>query len=149
MRKVAAIATTLISAVALAAVAPPAHAATKHVHALAPYAKAQMAKDDKEPAGTSIGDEQSGSFKLYNHGKGVGHFDYTCVVTHVSPNRQECHATAHFKNRGRIVAEGNTSPSADRSRVAITGGTGEFGGAGGSLVLTFQRRAAHLRWNLR
>ncbi|MEA2477099.1 MAG: hypothetical protein QOF16_673 [Actinomycetota bacterium] len=148
MKKMAIIA-VLLSSVIVAAVAAPALAAAKHVHAFAPYSKGMETKDDKGPAGPSIGDEHSGFFKMYNHGKGVGHFDYSCVTTHVAPGREECHATAHFKGRGRIVVEGNTNSGAQKSRVAITGGTGEFNGAGGSLVLNFRRHGAHLRFNLK
>jgi hypothetical protein len=138
----------LLSSVIVAAVAAPALAATNHVHAFAPYYKSVDVKDDKAPAGTSVGDEHSGFFKLYNHGKAVGHFDYNCVITHVDPGRQECRATAHFKGRGRIAAEGNLSANATKSRVAITGGTGEFNGASGNLVLSFKKHGVHLRFNM-
>jgi opacity protein-like surface antigen len=148
MKKMAIIA-VLMSSVMVAALAAPAQAATKHVHAFAPYSKSAENSDDKAPPGPSQGDEHSGYFKMFNHGKGVGHFDYTCVTTHVDPGREECHATAHFTGRGRIVVEGNTNSGAQKSRVAITGGTGEFNGASGNLVLNFRRHGAHLRFNLR
>ena len=139
----------LMSVGILAAAAVPAQAATKHVHAFAPYFKSTDVKNDQDPAGPSVGDSHSGNFKLFNHGKKVGHFDYVCVTTSVDPGREECHATANFTGRGKISLDGTTASGADDFTVPITGGTGKFNGAKGNAHLSFRRHGGHFRFNLK
>jgi hypothetical protein len=147
-KRLAVVVVALLSAATVIAAQGPAAAATRHVHAFAPYTKATDVAVDNAPAGPSVGDEHSGNFRLFNHGKSVGNFDYSCVRTSVDPGREECRASVHFRNRGKMTIEGNTKPSGNRDIVAITGGTGQFAGARGTAVLNFRRHGGHFRFNL-
>lgn len=149
MRKVRIAGVVLLVISTVAMLATPAQAATRHVHAFAPYSKSTDVRNDQDPAGPSVGDSHSGNFKMFNHGKRVGHFDYTCVTTSMGPQREECHATATFTGRGTITVMGSDASNAQDFRVAITGGTGDFNGAKGNARLSFGRHGGHFRFNIK
>lgn len=138
-----------LSTVMVALAAAPADAATRHIHAFAPFSKSTDVQNDQDPAGTSVGDSHAGSFKMFNHGKKVGHLDYSCVTTSVDPAREQCQATATFTGRGTITLMGSDASSASDFRVAITGGTGDFNGAKGNATLRFRRHGGHFRFNVK
>ncbi|MFN2594194.1 MAG: hypothetical protein ABR579_04820 [Actinomycetota bacterium] len=149
MRKLGVLLAFIMCVGVVAVVASPAQAATKHIHAFAPYSKSTDVHNDQDPAGTSVGDSHAGNFKMFNHGKKVGHFDYSCVTTSVSPARETCQATARFTGRGKIMVAGTDDANGGDLHVAITGGTADFNGARGNATLRFRRHGAHFRFNLK
>jgi formylmethanofuran dehydrogenase subunit C len=68
------------------------------------------------------------------------------VVTHAKKNfdgRAQCNVTGTLKNEGSITVQGNVGfrrGHLQPSTLAVTGGTGEFEGSGGTLYLQPGRR---------
>ena len=83
----------------------------------------------------SLGDEFVFTSKLTKHGTAVGHTGVVCTVTSVEREEFQCVATAWFA-KGQIAVQGLIAGEPERFPLAITGGTGVFEGADGTLVVT-------------
>lgn len=83
----------------------------------------------------SLGDEFVFTSKLTKHGKMVGHTGVVCTVTSVEREESQCVGTAWF-DKGQIAIQGLLAGEPQRFSFPITGGTGTFEGADGTLVVT-------------
>jgi hypothetical protein len=83
----------------------------------------------------SLGDEFVFTSDLTKHGKSVGHTGVVCTITSVEREESQCVGTAWF-GKGQITIQGLIAGEPERFSLAITGGTGAFESAGGTLVVT-------------
>ena len=84
----------------------------------------------------SLGDEFVFTSELTRHGKTVGHTGVVCTVTSVDREESQCVGTAWFDHKGQITIQGLVAGEPERFSFPITGGTGVFEGADGTLVVT-------------
>jgi hypothetical protein len=84
----------------------------------------------------SLGDAFVFTSQLTRHGKTVGHTGVVCTTTSVQMEEAQCVGTAWFR-RGQITVQGLLAGEPEGFELAITGGTGAFEGAGGTLVVRF------------
>jgi hypothetical protein len=94
----------------------------------------------------SLGDEIVFHSDLRNEGEPIGHDGATCTVTSLeeAPGGEfQCVGTLWFDGEGQITVQGLILASAERSEIAITGGTGTYEGASGHVTFVPQteRRA--------
>lgn len=66
-------------------------------------------------------------------GKVVGTVDVQCIAAYAD----QCRGAVSLDGRGQITFDGVTPLGVDPDRFAVTGGTGEFVGVGGSLTVSF------------
>jgi hypothetical protein len=66
-------------------------------------------------------------------GKTLGTIDVQCIAAY----SDQCRGSISLDGRGQITFDGITPLNVDPDEFAITGGTGEFVGAGGTLMVTF------------
>lgn len=83
----------------------------------------------------SLGDQFVFTSELTKRGRTVGHTGVVCTVTSVERNESQCAGTAWFE-KGQIAIQGLISGEPERFSFPITGGTGVFESAGGTLVVT-------------
>lgn len=83
------------------------------------------------------GEYEVGSFVLKKSGDKVGHFNFTCFVTEVSPPRDLCWAAIRITGKGQVIAHGSGPGNSETFHGAITGGTGTFRSASGTMLLDF------------
>ena len=95
------------------------------------------------------GDYFVGNFILRRGGRERGHLEFHCAIVTTSPQRELCHGVAHIDGHGEIVLASVASSSRDSEKVAITGGSGEFGGASGNGKFEFGRARAHMTFTIR
>ena len=89
---------------------------------------------DVAPKGDSPGDY--GVFKdaiLTNGGMRLGTIDAQCIAAY----SDQCSGSIRIPGRGQITFAGITPLGVDPDHYAITGGTGEFAGVGGVLLIEF------------
>lgn len=106
---------------------------------------AQTRTLDADPKGPSLGDRTVLSENLSVKGKTVGADGIECVVTRVTKAKgkvtgvaSQCLATLDLRRAGQITAQGlNTFRSSSGSSfdLAVTGGTGRYLGAAGTLTV--------------
>ena len=91
--------------------------------------------DVGEP-GESVGDMFAFSSLLTKHGRTVGHTGVACTVTSLERAEAQCVGTASLR-RGQITVQGLIGEESDEEEfeLAITGGTGAYEGAEGTLVV--------------
>ena len=82
----------------------------------------------------SLGDSFIFSSELTRNGDKVGHSGVVCTVTSAVMGEFQCLGTAQFRH-GSITVQGLVGTQGDPSRLAITGGTGAFEGAEGTLLV--------------
>jgi hypothetical protein len=82
----------------------------------------------------SLGDEFVFTSDLTKHGKVVGHTGVVCTITSVAREESQCVGTAWF-DQGQITIQGLLAGEPAQFEFAITGGTGAFEGADGTLVV--------------
>ena len=82
----------------------------------------------------SLGDMFVFTSKLTKHGKKVGHAGVVCTTTSVVREESQCLGTARLR-RGQITIQGLLAGERDVFKFAITGGTGAYEGAEGTLVV--------------
>lgn len=63
----------------------------------------------------------------------VGAVDVQCIAAYAD----QCRGSIQLRGRGQITFDGITPLGVDPDRFALTGGTGEFKGAGGVLIVSF------------
>ncbi len=85
--------------------------------------------------GLSLGDEFVFTSNLTRHGKSVGHTGVVCTVTSVAREETQCAGTASFNRGGQIAIQGLVAGERQVFSFPITGGTGAFEGADGTLVV--------------
>jgi hypothetical protein len=66
-------------------------------------------------------------------GRVLGTVDVQCIAAYAD----QCRGSITLDGRGQITFDGITPLNVDPDKFAITGGTGEFVGAGGELVVSF------------
>jgi len=84
--------------------------------------------------GFSLGDEFVFTSRLTHHGRKVGHTGVVCTITSVKREESQCVGSAKL-GRGEITIQGLMADSPRVFSFAITGGTGAFEGAEGTLVV--------------
>ena len=84
--------------------------------------------------GLSLGDEFIFTSRLTRHGHKVGHTGVVCTITSVKRQESQCVGSAKL-GRGEITIQGLMADSPQVFSFAITGGTGAFEGAEGTLVV--------------
>ena len=89
--------------------------------------------DAGEP-GFSLGDSFVFSSRLTRQGETVGHTGVVCTITSVRMEESQCVGTAWLR-RGQISIQGLLAGEPEEFEFPITGGTGAFEGAGGTLVV--------------
>jgi hypothetical protein len=90
--------------------------------------------DVGEP-GDSLADSFAFSSDLTKHGRAVGHTGVVCTVTSLERGEAQCVGTAALR-RGQITVQGLIGEEGPSTfSLAITGGTGAYEGAGGTLVV--------------
>ena len=82
----------------------------------------------------SLGDQFIFTSELTKRGKLVGHTGVVCTVTSLEREESQCVGTASF-HKGQITIQGLLSGEPEEFEFPITGGTGAFEGAGGTLVV--------------
>jgi hypothetical protein len=80
----------------------------------------------------SLGDSFVFSSTLTRHGETVGHTGVVCTITSVTMEESQCLGTVWLR-RGQITVQGLVANEPEE--LPITGGTGAFEGAGGTLVV--------------
>jgi hypothetical protein len=93
----------------------------------------EEAEVDVGKRGFSLGDMFVFTAKLTKHHKKVGHAGVVCTITSVKKQEAQCLGTAKFRH-GQITVQGLVGDD-EVFELAITGGTGAFEGAGGTLVV--------------
>jgi hypothetical protein len=83
------------------------------------------------------GDYDVGAFVLKKGGERVGHLNFHCDVTELSPPRDLCWAAIRIMGKGQVIAAGSQAANSNRFLGAITGGTGAYRGASGVIRLHF------------
>ena len=84
--------------------------------------------------GLSLGDSFVFSSDLTKHGQSVGHTGVVCTLTSVEMEESQCVGTAWLRG-SQITVQGLLAGEPEVFKVAITGGTGAYEGAGGTLVV--------------
>ena len=82
----------------------------------------------------SLGDQFIFTSDLTKHGRSVGHTGVVCTVTSTAREESQCLGTASFR-RGQITIQGLVAGEPDVFEFPITGGSGAYEGAGGTLVV--------------
>ena len=82
----------------------------------------------------SLGDAFIFTSDLTKHGNPVGHTGVVCTVTSTAREESQCLGTARLR-RGQITIQGLVAGEPDVFEFAITGGTGDYEGAEGTLVV--------------
>ena len=95
---------------------------------------------DTGKTGDSVGDIYSWYNPVFNaaNTKKIGHDQGDCIRVSVSAGSWECRWLTYIAGRGAIMVEGVFYDARD-STLAITGGTGEFRNARGSMKLTVHK----------
>lgn len=82
----------------------------------------------------TLGDSFVFTSRLSKDGRTVGHTGVECTVTSVAREETQCLGSAKFRD-GQITVQGLLSGEPQRFSFAITGGTGDYEGAEGTLVV--------------
>jgi hypothetical protein len=89
---------------------------------------------DVGASGLSLGDEFIFTSDLTKHGRLVGHTGVVCTVTSTAREESQCVGTASLR-RGQITIQGLVAGEPDVFEFPITGGSGDYEGAEGTLVV--------------
>lgn len=87
---------------------------------------------DLGPEGFTLGDKLVFSTNLWRQGERVGRLGVECTVTSTRTEDLQCLATARFGN-GQITVQGLLRGEPESFVLAVTGGTGAYFGAEGSV----------------
>src|SRR6476660_7207449 len=113
----------------------------------APPAPRDQHQVDVSPRGLSLGDQVVGAVSLRTHGELFGRALVACTINDASFQGQQCAFTLVLRN-GQITVHGggldrrlpHSPPLGGPDVFAVTGGTGNYAGATGTLTI---RHAAH------
>jgi len=142
--------TSLVAAGLVTAAAPSSHASAEHSRVLRFGVQfSPFTVIDVPPLQTTPGDYKPGDYTVFGDvltdkaGSHVGTEAGTGTITRVDKSGVQIFYTMAIKLRGgQITASGIGSP-APRKRLAVTGGTGSFTGASGSIRLVENGDAAN------
>jgi hypothetical protein len=81
----------------------------------------------------SLGDSFVFTSTLTKQGKTAGHTGVVCTLTSVKMSESQCVGTAWLRD-GQITVQGLVADESEGVELAITGGTGAYEGAGGTLT---------------
>ena len=102
---------------------------------------------DNAPSGVSVGDSIAFSKVVAERsGTRVGRIDVTCVTTAgttAAAAHQACHGVLTLRD-GQIALETAIVGAPTQARVAVTGGTGAYAGAGGVMISNVQEDGSEL-----
>ncbi|QIK66654.1 hypothetical protein G7072_10160 [Nocardioides sp. HDW12B] len=95
---------------------------------------------DNGPRGESPGDTFGFTEKLFQRGERVGRDAVECTIKRVTRQSftMQCVGTLTLRGRGQITIQGAitfSETSGDSFSLAVTGGTGEFRGVNGEMVV--------------
>jgi hypothetical protein len=126
-----------VAALAVSSVAPAtgrgaSSSARDTIRVLSTTAEEDMAFVDVGPTGDSLGDMFVFNATLSRHHRTVGHVGVACTLVALDPDEAQCLGTASFRN-GQITVQGLVEDESSDFDLAITGGTGRYEGAGGTL----------------
>jgi len=114
------------------------------------YRDGQMTEVDADGSGDeTAGDYFVGNFVLRSGGKTRGHLEFHCDLATVSPNRNLCSGVVHISGRGELAVADVSNSDSEVEKVAITGGTGDFGGASGNGKFVFGRNRAQFTFKIK
>lgn len=82
----------------------------------------------------SLGDAFIFTSDLTKHGRSVGHTGVVCTITSVAREESQCVGTAWLR-KGQITIQGLVAGEPEVFAFPITGGTGAYEGAEGTLVV--------------
>jgi hypothetical protein len=105
--------------------------------------------DADDSGGDTAGDYFVGNFLLRQGGKNRGHLEFRCDVVTENPTRNLCSGVVHIAGKGELAVTDVSNSDAEKEKVAITGGTGEFGGASGNGKFDFGKNRAHFVFKLK
>jgi hypothetical protein len=105
--------------------------------------------DADDSGGDTAGDYFVGNFPLRQGGKNRGHLEFHCAIVTENPTRNLCSGVVHISGRGEFAVTDVSNADAEKEKVAITGGTGEFGGASGNGKFEFGKNRAHFTFKLK
>ena len=89
---------------------------------------------DVGPKGDSPGDYGVFHDPIFSRGgMRIGTIDAQCIAAYAD----QCRGSLRFPGRGQITFDGITPLGVDPDHYAITGGTGQFAGVGGVLLIEF------------
>lgn len=123
-----------IAALAAGSVGPAAGSGDSHHTVRVVSRDTEQSFVDVGKHGFSLGDEFVFTSKLTRHGYRVGHAGVVCTITSVKREESQCLGSAKL-GRGEITIQGLMADSPRVFSFAITGGTGAFEGAEGTLVV--------------
>jgi hypothetical protein len=142
MRKLGGFAAIAVTATLIATLLPLAGAGAQGGRTLkysAPYRELQQTEVDATGDGDlGAGDYFVGGFVLRRGGRARGHVEFRCDIVTTNPERELCHAVAHIDGFGELVLDDVSNAGKLTQKVAITGGTGQFGDASGNAFLDFR-----------
>jgi hypothetical protein len=84
--------------------------------------------------GESLGDSFVFNARLNRQGKKIGHVGVVCTITSIQREEAQCLGTAKLP-RGQVSVQGLVRGEREVFSFPITGGTGAFEAAGGTLVV--------------
>lgn len=131
----------LLSGVLVLTMAAPALAATTKYRINFRLGEFFAHDDNGDGDSDDLGDYEIGSFVLKKGGEKVGHLNFRCDVTEVSPPRDLCWTAIRIKGKGQVIAHGSQAANSESFTGAITGGTGAYRGAGGVIKIDFGRKS--------
>jgi hypothetical protein len=114
----------------------------------APPASRDQHQVDVPPRGLSLGDEVVGAVSLLKHGELFGRALAVCTINDARFQGQQCVFTLVLRN-GQITVHGggldrrlpHSPPLGGPDVFAVTGGTGSYAGATGTLTISHAARA--------
>jgi hypothetical protein len=109
---------------------------------VAPPAPRDQHQVDVPPRGLSLGDQVVGAVSLRTHGELFGRALVVCTINDASFQGQQCAITLVLRN-GQITVHGggldrrlpHSPPPSGADVFAVTGGTGSYAGANGTLTI--------------
>ena len=115
---------------------------------VAPPAPRDQHQVDVPPRGLSLGDQVVGAVSLRTHGELFGRALVVCTINDASFQGQQCAITLVLRN-GQITVHGggldrtlpHAPPPGGADVFAVTGGTGSYTGATGTLTIRHGRHA--------
>jgi hypothetical protein len=125
-------------AVAGIVISRPAVAASETLTFNIDFRKAESTDVDANNSGKDdVGDYFTGEFLLDKGGQTRGFLEFVCHHTSAHPKRDHCVGTARIAGRGQIALQGPQASNVDKFVGPITGGTGDFQNASGTVYLDF------------
>jgi len=125
------------AAVSQATVPGPARSRTLVFHVVfSPFEFVQANNVRNPDSPFALGDEIVAHDQLFSHGQHVGDDAFSCVIVSAPPAATLANCTGVFRLPGGTIASQTTAiPGPAPKQLAVTGGTGAYGNAGGDGTL--------------